>query len=164
MKQLLHNNRGITLIEVFLSISLLVVLVTSSLDILFPAVREAEIGRQRLQASWLLQEQEEGVRQIRNENWELLTPGTYFVQYNPTASPPTLYQGWQLIPGAGVKYGFTEQVVITIPDRVNENQLSNSSGSADDNMRKIVASISWPSFGDTYSLAETSYISNWQPF
>ncbi len=166
MKKLsiLQNNRGVSIIEVFISISVLMILLTGSLSLIFPAVRSTEIAKQRLQAEGYLWEQEEAVRQVRNETWVDLTPGTYYASYNPTSNPPSIYQGWQLFPGAGVRNGFTVSMVISTPYRVNNQQLSDSSGTIDNAMRKIIYTVSWVSFGTTYSMNLTSYLSDWQPF
>lgn len=158
------NKRGALLIELFLSIIILVSLTTGSLSLLFPAIKSAEIGRERLKAKWLMWEQEEAIRQVRNESWNYLTAGTYYASYNPTTIPPTTYQGWQLIPGVGTKQGFNEYLTITIPFRTSSNQLDDSVGVQETNMRKIVYHITWTSFGISQSFSLTSYLSNWQPF
>jgi len=163
-KNIANNSSGVVLIELLISIVIMVILTTGSLSLIFPAVRSAEIGRQREQAKWLLWEEEEAVRQVRNEGWTNFTPGTYFPVYNAVSNPPTVYQGWALDPGEGVKNGFNESIVIAEPDRVNSNQLSDSTGSPDNNVRKIVSTVSWESFGQAYTMTLTSYLTNWQPF
>lgn len=158
------DSRGVVLLELFISISIMVILMTGSLSILFPALKSAEIGRQRLQAKWYAWDEEEAVRQVRSEAWANLTPGTYYPVYNAVANPPTTYQGWELNTGSGIINGFTESITISVPYRVSATQLSNTTGTLDNNMRMIVCSVSWTSFGRTYSQNLTEYLSNWKPF
>ena len=164
------EKKGFLLIELFIAITILLILLNGSLSLAFPAIRSVEIGRQRLQAGLVLWEEEEAIRQIRNESWTNLVPaaGTYFPQYNSTSNPPTTYQGWQLVSGVGSKTisgtQFLETVTITLPLRVDSNTLSDSSGTADTGMRKLVYKVTWLSFGKQYSLSITNYVSDWQPF
>ena len=158
-----NTTNGSILIEVFLAIVLLVTLVTGSLSLLYPAITNAEIGRQKLIAGLLLWEEEEAVRQIRDESWTNLTPGTYYPQYNTTSNPPTVYQGWALESGSGVKNGYTENIAITIPNRLNSNTID-TTGTADSNVRKFIYTVTWTSFGYSHTVSLTNYLTNWQTF
>lgn len=70
-------NRGFSLIEAMLSAALLAMFATSTLGILaYGNERQARVGK-KIQAIFLAEEGLEAVRALRNQNYTLVTPGTF---------------------------------------------------------------------------------------
>ena len=128
-------NSGQSLIELLVAIGLSMLLLPT-LIIGFAAARNGRPQQdQRLQAVFLLKEEEESVRSVRENGWTNLNDGTF---------NPVLANGkWSLASGYGILNGFTRQVVISDVYRDNNGAIVTSGGTNDLSTKKAVMSVSW---------------------
>jgi len=70
-------NKGQSSIEIIVALALFIIATTAGFVLFSATLAENEFTRERHRADLLAQEGIEAVRQIRNREWELLTPGTY---------------------------------------------------------------------------------------
>lgn len=170
--QLAYNEKGQVLLEVLVAIVILAAVMGSTLITASPSYEFTQKGRQRLHAEELLNQELETARAVRSQSWNLMIPNTtttpyYCPVYNPTGNPPSSYQGWNLQNGKCTTSsdGYTAWIVVNSMYRQDTNTLSNSSTyPVDSNMIAVTATITWSSFGTSYNVSQTIYLSNWRPF
>ena len=155
--------RGISLIEMLVSISVIAVTLTSLLGLASFSLKITILIRQTSQANYISQEIMEQIRNIRNEtSWSADGIGTlvmgadYYVQ--KTGSP---WQ-WQLIQGTETVNGFTKKAIFENVMRDGTDNIVESGGADDPNTKKVTATVSWEERGRSHSIELITYLTNWR--
>lgn len=119
------------------------------------AVRLSILAVERAQVAALLEEGAEVVRFLRDTAWSNISGKTIGVTYYPTFTGGT----WTLSTTPTTVDGFTRTVVFATAYRNGSNILS-SSGTADNNTRKVTVTTTWASYGGNRTESLSFYISN----
>ena len=165
MEQYIKNKDGQILIELIIAVAIISIILSSTLLAVHSILQSSTLSKQKLEAKYLLQQQIESSYAIVNGSWANLQVGQYYVYYNPTNNPPTETQGWKLTPGVTTYNEYQEYVTISNVYRVNSNTVtSNSTYPYDPNTKEITATVSFLSFGNTYTYNESIYFTNWQEY
>lgn len=160
------NNKGQAFIELLLTITIIAIVFGSSLFAVQLVYKSIEISKQKLEAKYLLQQQIESLYAVQNQSWSDLTlAGTYYLQYNPTNTPPHILQGWVLVPGKETYNEYTIDIQIAPAYRSNSNTFTtNTTSPIDPNSMEVTANVTFTSYGQNFSYSETEYLTNWQAF
>jgi len=106
----LINQGAQSLIEVIIALSLIAIVFTGSWQIIhdsYMSINEEMIG---LKANYLVIEGLEGIRSIRDEDWNSIVDGTWHFTYNET-NPSDKYI--ELVAGDEVVLNYTRRIVIS---------------------------------------------------
>lgn len=151
------RERGATLVEVLVAIGLTGIMLPALLAALVAAHAGRPTSIQSLQASALLREGTEAVRNVREKGWSnVATDGTY----HPVVSSGT----WTLVSGSETINGFTRQIVISTVQRSNiagTGDIVASGGTNDPSTKHVVVTVSWTKPVAT-SLSTDTYLTRWQ--
>ena len=155
--------RGISLIEMLVSISIIAITLTSLLGLASFSLQITILIRQTSQANYISQEIMEQIRNIRDETiWNTNGLGTlvmgadYYVQ--KTGSPGQ----WQLILGTETLNGFTEKAVFESVMRDGADNIVESGGTDDSNTKKVTVTVSWEERGRSHLIELITYLTNWR--
>ena len=146
-----------SLVEILLAITFLTLVVTS-ITLLFSQSFQSEVVKEyHLQAYLIAEEGVEAVRAIRRENFLDLTDG------NHGLSPASGY--WEFSGASDIVDSFyTRQVTIAGVNRDVSGEITEGTGTLDQDMKKVTVTVSWVDMSNVnrqISLAE--YIGNWPP-
>lgn len=129
---------GFAIVELLLAISVFALLVAGIAGATVYGNRSVAYSGENQQASLLADEGIQAVRNIRNNNFNLLDDGTYGLAQSG---------GRWILSGSSDASGiFTRRVTIT---------------SADQNRRDVTVSVSWPRGGSTASVEQTTRLTYW---
>lgn len=134
-----YNQSGQTLVELLVAIGVSAVLLPALIIGIFTSREGKPQQIQRLQASALLRETEEAVRNIREASWNnISTNGTYFLTLSGAI--------WQLTTTSQPAInGFTRTIVISSVQRDSSGNIVTYGGTVDPSTKQIVATVSWSS-------------------
>ncbi len=145
---------GQSLIELLLALSVTAIILPALLTGLVTSRAGKPQEEQRLQATALLQQTEEAVRNIREKDWNSFAlDGTY----HPVISGSS----WVLAAGSATASGLTQQLVISDVYRNNSDAIvASNSGILDNSTKQVIITVSWnlpyPSF-----LQATTYLTRY---
>jgi hypothetical protein len=138
-KFIINNVAGISLVEILLALSILVLLITVVAGALIYGNESAHLAGSRSQASSIAEEGLEAVRNIRDNNFTNLVDGTYGLAVSGNQ--------WVFSGSSDTIDIFTRQIVIS---------------TVDTNTKQIVATVSWQENAQrSDSIILTSYLTNW---
>ncbi len=141
-KEYLHINKGFSLIEVLLTISIFSMFMVALIGVLSIGEESSSLAGKRIQAVYLAEEGLEALRNIRDENFINLVNGSYGLvkignQWNFSALPD-------------VTDIFTRTINIST---VNAN------------IKLVTSTITWQqNLQRNGSVILTTYLTNWKPF
>ena len=141
-KEYLHINKGFSLIEVLLTISIFSMFMVALIGVLSIGEESSSLAGKRIQAVYLAEEGLEALRNIRDENFINLVNGSYGLvkignQWNFSALPDV----------TGI---FTRTINIST---VNAN------------IKLVTSTITWQqNLQRNGSVILTTYLTNWKPF
>ena len=141
-KEYLHINKGFSLIEVLLTISIFSMFMVALIGVLSIGEESSSLAGKRIQAVYLAEEGLEALRNIRDENFINLVNGPYGLvkignQWNFSALPDV----------TGI---FTRTINIST---VNAN------------IKLVTSTITWQqNLQRNGSVILTTYLTNWKPF
>lgn len=136
-------NRGQTLIELVLVMGIAAIIIPAIFTGLIASRGGASQQGQRAQATALLKETEEAVKNVRNNSWNAfsgLSPGSSY--HTQIANSK-----WELVSGTQTTNGFTQNVIISNVYR-DSNGAITQSGILDPSTKKVDIKITW---GQPYS-------------
>lgn len=155
--------RGISLIEMLVSVSVIAVTLTSLLGLASFSLKITILIRQTSQANYIAQEMMEQIRNIRDEtSWNTDGLGTlvmgvdYYIQ--KTGSP----WKWQLVLGTENLNGFTKKAVFENVMRDGTHNIVESGGTDDPDTKKVTVTVSWQERGKDHSSGLITYLTNWR--
>ena len=158
----LGNNKGISVIEILVVVTIISIAFSSLLGLASFSLGVSTLIKQTNQANNLSQEVMEAVRNFRDGTfWDvdglgkLATSTDYYPQ--ATSSPLK----WQLVQGTENIDAFTRKVVF---EDVRRNSNSNivEAGTYDPNTKKVIVTVSWKERGRDHKLEIFTYLTNWK--
>jgi prepilin-type N-terminal cleavage/methylation domain-containing protein len=160
-------NKGFSIIEVLVAISVILVSFTAALNLINRSMAFHDLAYSRLVASYLAQEGIEIVRNIRDNNFILnqpdrpwdcgLEPGEYQVQYNDlslkyyTGEPLNLdtttgLYNYDPISSTNVPTRYTRKIVI---EKISDNHI------------RVQSIVSWSNRGGNFQIIVEDHLYNW---
>jgi hypothetical protein len=160
IKKFLKKNSGQSLIEVVIAIGLLAVVFTSSWQILhdsFMSVHQEVIG---LRAHYLVLGGLEGIRSIRDEDWNALVDGTWHFEYD-TGGPEikvVILEGGEEVWGI-----FSRRIEVSSVRRNTDTEkiTEDPAYEIDEDTKRVDVIVQWDYGGSTRTDMETIYLTNW---
>ncbi|MEX2043325.1 MAG: prepilin-type N-terminal cleavage/methylation domain-containing protein [Patescibacteria group bacterium] len=166
----MRNSRGFTLVEAVVAISIFVIGIVGTIQIVLVARSTSDQGASLVTVNGHLKEGMDAVRTIRDADWDAIaTDGTYGLSSQPGTVPP-----WALQTGSETLGTFTRQVTIASvrrSDTDGNGQLSagdqicqgETCGSFDDpDTRKVTVTVTWQQGSQNKSRSVFGYLTNWQ--
>lgn len=163
MLQNQFGNRGISIIEMLIVITILAITLTSLLGLVSFSLQASSLIKNTTQARDIAQETMEAVRNFRDgTGWNSNGLGTLTtgIVYHPEKTldiPPK----WTLVSGEKTLDIFTRKVVFEKVYRDATDNIS-ASGTEDPGTRKVTATVSWQERGRTHKVEIITYLTNWK--
>jgi len=161
-QNLRRNNTGSSLVELIIVTVLFAILVPTSMGIYIGARKIGGQAYIQHSAAQTLGETSDILRFLRNENFNLLTEGSFFLIRNPGTN------SWLVKNDVPDKDTFERYITVSKALRhqgSNDLYLDGDTGASyqDANTKKIVIQILWaPDYIPTDLISQTVYITNWQ--
>lgn len=152
---MLIDNRGLSILEVIISIAILTIIASSSVAAVLGSFSSVRLAKEETQATSLAVEAIEAVDSIRNQGWENVSAGTYGLD---NSSGTWVFQGSSDTLGK-----FTRITTISSVQRDTSSEIVVSGGTLDPDSYQVATSVTWnftPTRSNTVSM--TSLITNWQ--
>lgn len=144
---------GQSLVELLLIIGLSAIVLPSLITGLVSSRNGRPQQNQRLQATTLMKETVEAVRNVREKGWNSFA-------VNGTYHPVISSSAWSLATGSAVLNGFTQQLVISDVSRNSSGVIVTTGGTVDPSTKKVVVTISWTS-PNVSSVSSTLYLTRY---
>ncbi len=157
-----RDNRGSTLVELIVVVVLFVVLVPSSVYIYLSARKISGQAYIQHQAAVTLGETNDILRFLRNQGFDLLTNGSFYLIRDPGSS------NWLVksdLPNVDIYERYITVSDALRHDSTGDLYLPGDTGTSysDPNTKKIDISVIWsPDYLPLEQISHTIYISNWQ--
>lgn len=154
------SHRGISIIEILITIAIISIALTSLLGVATFTLKISTLLKETNQANNLAQETIEAVRNFRDgTTWNtnglgVLTTG---VSYHLQKSADTPAK-WQLIQGEEIINNFTRKVIFSTVMRDTNDNIIEAGGTVDPNTKKVTATVSWKE----KKVEIVTYLTNWQ--
>ena len=158
-----HNQRGISIIEILIVISIITISLTSLLGLVSFSLNTASLIKQSFKANNIAQESMEQIRNFRDSTqWNTDGLGTlatgidYYVE--KSGSPLR----WQLIQGTETIDGFTRKIVFEGVTRDGSDNIVEIGGISDLNTKKITVTVFWYERNRDHQTELVTYLTNWR--
>ena len=156
---LLRRQRGFSLIEVLVAVSLLTIVMVGGFSANNLAANSAGINKLRSQANLLAREGMEALLSVRAADFTLLSPGTF--------QPVNNSGSWALSPGAEVLGKYTRKIVLTpvMRDMVCSTAVCaivSAGGKTDPYTYKATVEVTWKENDQDKSFSLYSLITYWR--
>ena len=151
---------ALNLLELVVVVAFVAIIFTAGYQVFSLSARI--VDRSRLSTLALLQTQDlmELTISKRNEDWNSLVPGEYYLVEDPD---PTI--GFVFVSGQEVIDGFTRSVIISEVQRDVNGDIVSSGGTVDSDTFLIHGTASWTTIeGFSQQLDLYQYLSNWDGF
>ncbi len=156
MKNILHTQRGISIIEMIVVSSVIGTVMLMVLGTLQNTIQLSQRSIERVQASMLLEEGVEVVKLIRNTAWSTISGMTNNTTYYPTWNGAA----WSLsTTPSTIDNKYTRTVVFSSVYRDGQAKIA-TSGTLDAGTKKVVVTITWQTADQQFSTPLTFYVSN----
>jgi len=151
-------NSGLTLVEVLIATSIILVFLVALLSVHSLYLRVALSNGNAIAAAYLAEEGIEAVRFLRDSSWDTniapLVLGTnYGVLWNGTTWATSTTNTW-------IDTGFARTVTFSAVYRDTNRDIVSSGGTLDPNTRLLVSSVSWPNAGATTTKSISTYLTD----
>ena len=160
---LIHNKKGIAVVEILIVISIIAIIISSLLGVVVFSLKLSASVKETTTADALTQEIVEAVRNFRDgTDWDsdglgVLNTGSAYYPEKSGDTPPA----WMLIGGEETINGFIRKVVFERvsrdPGTGNIEDIYNP-GQDDSDTRKITATVSW----ESKKVEIITYFTNWK--
>lgn len=160
VNQNLKFHRGISIIEILIVIAIIVIALTSLLEITTFSLKISTVMKKTNQANNLAQETIEAVRNFRDgTTWNtnglgVLTTGASYHPQKSTDTPPK----WLLVQGEETIGIFTRKVVFNNVMRDANDNIVETGGINDPNTKKVTATVLW----EEKKVEIVTYLTDWQ--
>lgn len=157
MKQLFKKSRGISLVELVVSISVFTLVTASVAMFSIDAFRSNENSRKRIEAANYLQEVNNALLAIKSDNWSSIINNT-------GGNKKIVFQNnkYSLASGTNLQNDFTINIVVGSVYRDSNSNIVTSGGTLDSRSRSLTTTISWTDFLNVaQSTSSTIYINDW---
>jgi len=159
----INNQKGLLLIEIIIVLGLLSILLTAGLDILGPSLKIVQQSEEREHIAFLIQEQFEVVRSIRNEDWNALSINGVYHYVDVEGEG----EGLRLVEDS-VIYEDKYEVSIILSDvyRDSSGEIieTGTIDQIDPYTRLITVDVEWSSYGILKNESQSIYLTNWGDF
>ncbi len=157
------NSKGISIIEILISYTLLSIALASILWFVSFSLRQSSIIKESVQATSLAREAMEAVRNFRdNTPWANGVGSLQLdVAYHPQKSVGSPAQ-WEMVQGIETLNGFSRSVAVSQVLREDNSNIVPSGGISDQNTRKVTVTVSFTERGKTHQVQLVSYLTNWK--
>lgn len=155
------SNRGVLIIEILISITIITIALVSLLSLAVFSLKASTITKQTLRANGLGQEAVEAVRSFRDRtDWDVDGLGTFTGDSNPyelNAFPPYV---WELSLGTETIGIFTRKIVFEKVSRSSTDNIEDPYNPVNDDpdTRKVIVTVSW----EDKEVEITTYFTNWR--
>jgi len=151
-----QTSRGFTLVEIIVACAIMSLV---SITLMTSATKGIELSDRALkqsQASMLLEEGVEATKSIRDNNWSEISSlsGNNYLSFNTSLWSLSSSNPVEIIDGI-----FTRTVQVSDVYRDNNDDIS-STGTLDDDTKRINVIVEWPIHGGTSSKNITFYVTN----
>ena len=148
---------GLSLIEVMIAASIVLVTVLALLAVFNLYFKTALTNGEAIKGAYLAEEGIEAIKFLRSSSWgnsiATLTPGTaYSVTFNGTT--------WQTATSNFWIDGFDRRITLRAVYRDGNDDIVSSPGTLDLNTLLVTSSVSWLSVGATTTKSISTYITN----
>ncbi len=163
MYQNLSGNKGITLIEILIVISIIGFALTGLLGLTSFSLNAASLTKQTFKANNLAQEMIEQLRSFRDAtDWDTDGLGSAATgidfHIEKSGTPFT----WQILEGTEFIDGFTRSMVIADGRRDSNDDIVETGGTVDPDTKKITALVSWQERDKSHEVQIITYLTNWK--
>lgn len=160
---LIHNKKGIAVVEILIVIGIIAITVSSLLGVVVFSLKLSASIKETTTADALAQETIEAVRNFRDgTDWGsdglgVLNTGNAYYPEKSGDTPPA----WMLVEGEETVNGFVRKVVF---ERVSRDPGTSNiedvydSGNDDPDTRKVIATVSW----ESKKVEIITYFTNWR--
>ena len=158
MKKNHKSQKGISVIEVIVALSIIFVSFFSFLALAQYSLKFQDQSESKLEAINIAAETIEATRSVRNEDWNNFSSLSLDVPYYPVISS----NKWTLSstdPGS-INGVYNRWVIIEKVYRDANDDIS-SSGTEDNQTKKITAFVEWNDRGQTKQINLVTYLTNW---
>jgi len=150
------------MVEILLVIAIIALALASLFGLASFFLDASHLSGQRTQASILIQEEIEALRNFRDgTNWYnglgVVTVGADYYLGKSSDNPPK----WQLIQGQESVNIFTRKIIFSGVQRDVNSNIVESGGIIDSETKKAVATVSWRGKGGDHQLSISTYFTNW---
>lgn len=164
-----RRQRGFTLIEAVVTMSVFAVGVIITSQVILTARRLSDESRDTVQAANYLEEGLEAVRSSRDSSWTTVaTDGSFHLEAAPGDTSP-----WNIVTGGTETIGkFSRTITIATARRADSDGngtltagdlLVTSGGAFDDpDTKRITSTITWRQGTRTVNRSVATYLTNWQ--
>lgn len=150
---------AVNLLELVVAVAFIAIIFTAGFSVFDLSLDIVNRARQSTMAELLAQDLVELTISKRNEGWDSLVPGIYYLVENPD---PDI--GFEFIAGSETIGEFTRAVTISSVNRDASGNITTSGGTTDPNTMLIHASISWNSQIGIETIDLYEYLTNWNSF
>jgi Tfp pilus assembly protein PilV len=157
---MLKPRAGFSLLEIFITIAIAVILIPGAYAMMSASIRLTTTSLHDVEAAFLSDEGAEAVRMIRNEGW---TANIANKIYGTTYYPVLSGSSWSLTtanPGL-INNRYTRTVVFASVSRDVNGDIVSSGGTLDPDTRQITVTTSWSERGHAKSVVVQAYITNY---
>jgi len=162
-RQILGNEKGMSLIEILIVISIIALTLTSLFGLTSFSLSAMNLTKQTYEANNIAQELMEQARSFRDStNWStsglgILTTSTdYYIQ--KSGSP----EKWQFVEGTEIIDDFTRKIVLESVQRDGADNIVEMGGALDSNTKKVTVTVSWREKNKTHQVELITYLTNWR--
>lgn len=156
-----NGNKGFSIIEILVIISIVVIALASLLNLTLLSLKLSVSTKESHQANFLAKEMIEIVRTFRDgTDWHSdglgsLVPG---VAYYPSKDDTVVPASWTLIEGEQQIGQFSRKIVFHHVHRDNNDNIVEQGGIKDENTKKVTAFVSWRG----KQIEIITYLTNWR--
>jgi type II secretory pathway pseudopilin PulG len=157
------NEKGISLIEILIVISIIALTLTSLLGLTALSLNAINSTKQTYEANNIAQELIEQARSFRDlTSWDtdglgILTTSTdYYIQ--KSGSP----EKWQFVEGTKTIDGFTKKIVLESVKRDGADNIIGIGGTLDSNTKKVTVTVLWQEKNKSHQIELATYLTNWR--
>lgn len=165
------NKKGVSIIEILVVISIIVIALTSLLELVSFSLKISTLVKQTTQANLLAQETMEQGRNFRdginwnnddsNNQYDGLGVVSLGIAYHLEKSSD-IPSKWMLITGEETIDSFTRKVVFENVMRDGNYNIVFSGGTNDPNTKKVTVTVSWQERGVIRQVKLVTYLTNWK--
>ncbi len=158
MKKNYKTQKGISIIEVIVALSIIFVSFFSFLALAQYSLKFQDQSESKLEAINIAAETIEATRSVRNEDWNNFSSLSLDIPYYPVISS----NKWTLSStDPGSINGVYDRWVIIEKVYRDANDNISSSGTEDNQTKKITAFVEWNDRGQTKQINLVTYLTNW---
>ena len=165
------NNKGVSIVELLVGASILIVGLSALLGFLSFALSTTSFLKQQTQAITFAEGALEALKNFRDgTTWNVDDPGDQYDGLGKAQTGVAYHLGlsgdvpprWQLLLGAETIGMFVRSVVLENVQRDVNSNIVSSGGVSDPNTKKVTVTVSWTAKTKAQEVTIVSYLTNWR--